>query len=98
MDGEPRPSATAGEDESVISLGAMKPGMRGTIVAFADQAGTGLAAGTEERLREMGFAEGLELALTHQSPFGKDPIAVRIGGMAVALRRREASIVMVHLA
>lgn len=80
----------------VMSLGAMKPGMRGVILAF-DETSAEASPGTEERLREMGFAENLELELTHQSPFGKDPIAVRVGSMTVALRRNEAATVKVKL-
>lgn len=50
-----------------------------------------------ERLRELGFIEDIEVELLHQSPFGGDPLAVRVGAMTVALRRSEAALVEVSL-
>lgn len=96
MASESRDGEAEQDGRTVMSLGAMKPGMRGIVLAFDESAAT-TSPGTEERLREMGFAENLELELTHQSPFGKDPIAVRVGSMSVALRRHEASVVKVKL-
>lgn len=48
-----------------------------------------------ERLREMGFEEGAEIIVRHEGMIGRDPIAVDIDGMRVALRRKEASLIYV---
>lgn len=50
----------------------------------------------ELRLIEMGFVEGAPVCILHQGLFGRDPIAVRVAGATVALRRREA--MAVHVA
>ena len=86
----------ANEDDA-IALGAMKKGMQGHILGFDQSALNGAGADMADRLREMGFAENLEIEVLHHSPFGSDPIAVRVGRMTVALRRREANIVKVQL-
>jgi ferrous iron transport protein A len=44
----------------------------------------------ERRLIELGFVEGADVRVLHQGLFGRDPIAVRVNGSTVALRRREA--------
>jgi len=75
-------------------LGNCKPGFSGTITGFSSDQETGESAAVEQ-LREMGFAEGLQVSILHQNPFGKDPIAVRVGAMTIALRRREAKLVQV---
>ena len=56
----------------------------------------GLAAGEiESRLLELGFVEGAEIKILHEGPIGRDPIAVRINGTTIALRRREAMAILV---
>lgn len=47
------------------------------------------------RLLEMGFLEGSRVEVLHVAPFGEDPIAVRVRGSIVALRRNEANAVEV---
>jgi ferrous iron transport protein A len=42
------------------------------------------------RLRHFGFDEGVTVEPLHLGPFGRDPIAVRVGRMTVAIRRRHA--------
>ena len=59
-----------------------------------------IAVGEEERelerlLLEMGFVEGARVELLHEGPMGRDPIAVKVDDMRVALRRREAGFIMV---
>ena len=44
----------------------------------------------ERRLLEMGFVEGARVKVLHEGLFGRDPIAVQLDDMRVALRRREA--------
>jgi ferrous iron transport protein A len=49
----------------------------------------------EARLLELGFVEGAEIRVLHEGPIGRDPIAVRINGTTIALRRREAMAILV---
>lgn len=44
----------------------------------------------ERRLLEMGFVEGAQVRVLHQGLIGRDPIAVQLDDMRVALRRSEA--------
>lgn len=48
------------------------------------------------RLRNFGFDEGVVVESLHLGPFGRDPIAVRVGRMTVAIRRRHAAAVKVQ--
>jgi len=47
------------------------------------------------RLRHFGFDEGMTVETLHLGPFGRDPIAIRVGRMTVAIRRRHAGAVRV---
>ena len=49
------------------------------------------------RLRNMGLDEGVGVEALHGGPIGRDPIAVRIGRMTVAMRRAVARSVSVTL-
>lgn len=49
----------------------------------------------ERRLLEMGFVEGARVEILHEGPFGRDPLAVRVDDLTVALRRRDADVVLV---
>jgi ferrous iron transport protein A len=51
----------------------------------------------ERRLLEIGFVEGARVEILHEGFIGRDPIAVRLDDMRVALRRREAQGVLVRL-
>lgn len=79
------------------TLGSLAPGVRGTVAEFDKSLGHN-SSGMIDRLREIGFSEGLEFEFLHQSPFGKDPIAIRVGAMTVALRRKDANLVKVQVA
>ncbi len=48
-----------------------------------------------ERLMQMGLLEGAQVEIMHEAPFGKDPIAVKVRGSLIALRRHEANAVEV---
>jgi ferrous iron transport protein A len=50
------------------------------------------------RLRNLGFDEGVEVEALHGAPFGKDPLAVRVGRMIVAMRRAQAGAIHVETA
>ena len=47
------------------------------------------------RLRHFGFDEGMTVEPLHLGPFGRDPVAIRIGRMTVAIRRKHAAAVRV---
>jgi ferrous iron transport protein A len=47
------------------------------------------------RLKHFGFDEGVSVEALHLGPFGRDPIAIRVGRMTVAIRRRHAGAVRV---
>ncbi|EAQ35804.1 FeoA [Nitrobacter sp. Nb-311A] len=49
----------------------------------------------ERRLLELGIVEGASVQILHEGPIGRDPIAVRVNGTTIALRRREAMAIMV---
>ena len=48
------------------------------------------------RLRELGFDEGVAIEKLHEAPFGRDPLAVKVGRMTVAIRRAHAAAVSVE--
>jgi ferrous iron transport protein A len=49
----------------------------------------------ESRLLELGFVEGARVEVLHEGIVGRDPIAVRIDNVTIAVRRREAMAVIV---
>lgn len=82
---------------SNVQLGKCPVGFSGVISGFTVTA-NGETDDRIDQLREMGFAEGIDVEILHQNPFGRDPIAVRVGAMTIALRRREADLVQVRQA
>ncbi len=58
---------------------------------------TALSEGDGKRLRNLGFDEGVDIEALHGAPFGKDPLAIRVGRMMVAMRRAQARAVTVHV-
>ncbi|MCC8976629.1 FeoA family protein [Bradyrhizobium brasilense] len=50
----------------------------------------------EQRLVEMGFVEGARVEILHEGTIRKDPIAVRVDNITIALRRSEAMAVIVE--
>ena len=49
----------------------------------------------ESRLIELGFVEGARVEVLHEGIIGRDPIAVRIENVTIAVRRREAMAIVV---
>ena len=45
----------------------------------------------KQRLQELGFLEGTIVEVMHEAPFFKDPIAVKVKGTLIAIRRSEAN-------
>lgn len=54
-----------------------------------------LSAPEERRLRNLGLDDGVAIEILHGGPFGRDPIAVRIGALTLAMRRAHARVIMV---
>ena len=76
----------------IIPLDQLKLGMRARIAAI-DWSAIGEAEA--KRLRSFGFDEGVTIEPLHLGPFGKDPLAVRVGRMTVAIRKAQARAVKV---
>jgi ferrous iron transport protein A len=78
-------------------LGLARRGYSGVIHHLAaDEANSALSAiELESRLIELGFVEGARVKVLHEGIVGRDPIAVRIENVTIAVRRREAMAVIV---
>ncbi|NBB50789.1 ferrous iron transport protein A [Rhizobium sp. CRIBSB] len=51
----------------------------------------------ERRLLELGFVEGARIEVLHEGLFGRDPIAMKLDDMRIALRRHEAASLDIRL-
>jgi ferrous iron transport protein A len=80
-----------------LFLGNVPKGFSGQVRAIEvnDHGSSLSAAEMERRLIELGFVEGARVQILHEGLFGRDPIAVRVNGATVALRRREAMAIQV---
>lgn len=56
-----------------------------------------LESSAARRLQEFGIDEGVAIELMHSGPVGRDPLAIRVGRMTIALRRAQASTIEVAL-
>lgn len=75
-----------------LKLSHARKGDRGVIVRVGDHASPDEhAQELERRLLELGFVEGAQFELLHEGLFGRDPIAMKVDDMRVALRRHEAA-------
>lgn len=92
------PAQTA---EGVVRpLSEARVGEKGVILKVAAErhAGHGVdEAELERRLLEFGFVEGARVEVLHEGAIRRDPIAVRLDDMRVALRRRDAQDVLILL-
>lgn len=90
------------EDTAVsVSLGQGARGLRGTILrvgAAEGDASSETALELERRLLEIGFVEGASVEIVHEGFIRRDPIAVKLDDMRVALRRRDAEAILVRVA
>jgi ferrous iron transport protein A len=78
---------------SQVKLGELEKGKRARIISIDPAAGSGEICA---RLMEMGLLEGSLVEVVHEAPFGGDPIAVRVRGAMIALRRNEANHIWVQ--
>ena len=77
-----------------ISLDQLSVGSRASIASIDWDS---LEESEARRLRHFGFDEGVTVEPLHLGPFGRDPLAIRIGRMTVAIRRSHARAVRVNL-
>ena len=75
-----------------LSLDELKVGTRARIELIDWPS---LEPSEASRLRHFGFDEGVTVEPLHLGPFGRDPLAVRVGRMTVAIRRSHARAVHV---
>ena len=80
-----------------LPLGLAKRGYSGVIHHLsATGADSSLSAvELESRLIELGFVEGARVEVLHEGIVGRDPIAVRVENVTIAVRRREAMAIIV---
>jgi ferrous iron transport protein A len=76
----------------IIPLDQLKLGTRARIAVIDWSA---LGENEASRLRHFGFDEGVSVEPLHLGPFGRDPLAIRVGRMTVAIRRSHARAVKV---
>ena len=78
-----------------MTLEQLERGKRARIVAVD---WTEMAVEDAIRLRALGIDEGARVAIAHRGVFGgRDPLAVMIGRMTVAVRRSHAAAIEVEL-
>lgn len=80
-------NAAAPADQFAVPLDQLEIGTRATVSAID---WNGLPEQEGRRLRHLGFDEGVVVEPLHLGPLGRDPIAVRVGRMTVAIRRSQA--------
>ena len=80
-----------------LPLGLAKRGYSGVIhhLAVTDAISALPAVELESRLIELGFVEGARVEVLHEGIVGRDPIAVRVENVTIAVRRREAMAIIV---
>ena len=80
-----------------MPLGLARRGYAGVVhhLAAADANSALSAIELESRLIELGFVEGARVEVLHEGIVGRDPIAVRIENVTIAVRRREAMAIIV---
>ena len=80
-----------------LPLGLARRGYTGVIQHLAaGQAGSALSdVELESRLIELGFVEGARVEVLNEGIIGRDPIAVRVDNVTIAVRRCEAMAIIV---
>ncbi|MEZ5870457.1 MAG: FeoA family protein [Nitratireductor sp.] len=84
---------------AAVRLGEGACGLSGVVVAVGGRdnpANTEFDQELERRLLEIGFVEGAHVEILHEGLFGRDPIAVKVDTMRVALRRHEANAILIE--
>ena len=73
-----------------VNLRTMKGGQNGRIAKIEAQ---GIV---NQRIRDMGIIPGASVTVVGRAPL-KDPVALRLGGVTIALRNKEADHISVDL-
>ena len=84
---------------STVSLATLHKGARNVVVTVREEAqslGDGTDSTVSRRLLELGFIPGETVEVVQEVWPGGDPMAVRLGSATFALRRSEASAVIVE--
>lgn len=71
-----------------MKLSQLNPGQKGTIVSFTD-------AKMAVKLMEMGCLPGEVVEVERYAPLG-DPIAIRVAGYQLCLRKTEAAVIIIQ--
>ena len=83
---------------NVIKLSEARVGDRGVITSVGTHCHhEPTETELERRLLELGLVEGARIELIHEGLFFRDPIAVKVDDMRVALRRKEAASLTLRL-
>ena len=85
-------NAAPDQADFIIALDLLEVGRRGRVVSIDWDS---LETAEANRLRHFGFDEGVMVEPLHLGPLGRDPIAIRVGRMTVAIRRAHARAVRV---
>ena len=85
-------NAATDQADFVIALDLLEVGRRGRVASIDWDS---LDSAEANRLRHFGFDEGVMVEPLHLGPLGRDPIAIRVGRMTVAIRRAHARAVRV---
>ena len=80
---------------SLLTLESLAKGTVAYISGIALQASH--TPDLERRLLEMGFTEGSRVEILHEGFPRRDPLAVRVDDMLIALRRQEAAALQLTL-
>jgi ferrous iron transport protein A len=96
-----RAAPVPADERRLTRLSAAKPGDRGVIAEVRAESHPGDHGvdvhELQRRLLEFGFVEGARVEVLHEGAIRRDPIAVRLDDMRIALRRRDAEDVWVLL-
>jgi ferrous iron transport protein A len=76
-------------EKKLIQLSSLKIGQKGVIDSFTD-------VNISLKLMEMGCMPGEEVILDKIAPMG-DPIAIKVSGYTLSLRKAEASTVLISI-
>lgn len=74
----------------IISLRDLRVGQQGKIARVEAQ------GEVNQRIRDMGLIPGASVAVVGRAPL-KDPVALRLGGVTISLRNREADHIKVEI-
>lgn len=81
---------TKNSTEKRIGLREMREGQKGCIIGIDAEGEMG------RRIRDMGLIPGSTVEIVGRAPL-RDPVAVRLAGITLALRNKEADYIMVEV-